>query len=216
MRLDTDIKADIIAELEEVEDSRHGLNLLDALMVEAVNVRDGAAQITLVFEDDRGDAERASIEAQIRDLTADVDGLASLHFDNMSATQLRRMDPLAWVPGSQPSQPTTPAAAAPTGGVLTLGALVAKAEEEAPDEDDEGINLYAGGGCGAGTKSVAAATPPRTSAQAVAPQTALLADGTVSLSAVEFANLVAENRVLKERLRVLSRLLRTVADDIEA
>lgn len=227
MRLDTDIKADIIGELEEVHDSRHGQNLLDALMVEAVAVRDGDAQITLVFEDDRTEAERQSIEAQIRELTADVDGLKSLHFDNMTATQLRRMDPLAFVPGQRSQDAPTVAPEAPDasvgapGGVLTLGALMANVEEPAPEEEpDSGLNLYAGGGCAAGTAPAATASQPsRTSppARATAPaqRTAVLADGMVTLTAEEFANLVAENRVLRERIRTLSNILHTLANDLE-
>jgi hypothetical protein len=219
MRLDTDIKADIIAELEEVHDARHGMNLLDALMVESVQVRDGEAQVTLVYEDDRTADERSDIETQIRELTSDVDGLGALHFENMTATELRRMDPLAWVPGQQPvsPQPTSPTPAA-TPATLTLGALMAKAEEDATAEEDaDGINLYAGGGCAAGTKSLPQPDPVAQRGQPLSPtpSTAVLADGMVSLTAIEFANLVAENRVLKERLRVVSRLLRTVADDIE-
>ena len=219
MRLDTDIKADIIAELEEVEDPRHSSNLLDALMVEGVIVRDGAAQVTLVFEDDRPQAQRDTIEAQIRAVTADIDGLVSLHFDNLSTTELRRMDPLAWVPG-QASAPAATEVAAPAAGLLTLGTLMARAEEEAPAEDDgEGLNLYAGGGCAAGTKVAptniarTAAVPP--SGEKAPARTAVLADGMVTLTAEEFANLVAENRVLRDRLRRLSGVLRALADDVE-
>jgi hypothetical protein len=66
------------------------------------------------------------------------------------------------------------------------------------------VNLYAGGGCAAGT-----------TAQPAADDTPVSADGTVTLSAAEFANLVAERRVIEERLRSVSERLRSIADEID-
>ena len=204
MRADGDIKADVIVELQEVHAPGLEDNILDALMVEDVQVSNGLARVTLVLSDNFEDDQREAVESQVHDVTADIAGLIAVELQTLTPAELRAADPLAWVPG----QPTAaPAAGTEEGQIqsLTLGQLMANvtaapASVPAPSS----VNLYAGGGCAAGT-----------TAQPAADDTPVSADGTVTLSAAEFANLVAERRVLEERLRSVSERLRSIADEFD-
>ncbi len=196
-RQDMDIKADLITELEDIRASHVDLNLLDALMVELVMVKKGKVELTLVFPDERLEQDRASLSETIEDHLEDIEGVESIAFINLSRTQLRKMDPLAWF-GDESDHPRaarssadlTPTVWAGQGAVLTLDALLSGTTGAVEAEDaSEGITLYSGGGCGAGTAPETAAPAPK--AQATLTPAAVLAE----LAPVEPAAPVAAARI---------------------
>jgi hypothetical protein len=160
-RQDMDIKADIIAELEEIRAPHTDASVLDAFMVESVTVQKGRAEITLVFPDDRLEQDREPLNHAIEDRMEDIDGVEALTFLNLSRAQMRARDPLASF-GELPAAPAL-APPAPAGAdVLTLDDLLANLPDEDPPAFEPtptpaSIPLYSGGGCAAGTAEVALA-----------------------------------------------------------
>lgn len=178
-RQDMDIKADIIAELEDVRAPHSDKNILDALMVEAISVKKGRAELTLVFPDARLEQDRGPLNAALEDRLAEIEGVQAITFVNLSREQLRRQDPLAWFGEAGDVQIATsssaapaPSAAPPAGGLLTLDALLSAVPEE-PEPQPSGsgatLELYNGGGCSIGTSEASLSSPAPQAAPAPTP-----------------------------------------------
>lgn len=168
-RQDMDIKADVIAELEDIDAPRGGLNVLDALMIEGVAVDKGAVLITVIHEDRSLSEDKAPLAADIREALEDIEDIAKVDFIHMTRSALRRSDPLASFGGESLVIPTLEEApkAAPEAAeeaapaALTLSALLSGVEE--PEEEEEApqksVEIYSGGGCSLGTNEINYTSP---------------------------------------------------------
>ena len=149
-RKDIEIKGEIIAELEDINDPQQDLNLLEALMVEQVEVLDGNVTITLVFEDQRTKKDRWDIENAIYDALEELEGIQDVNIISMMRSALDVAQNIDVVQDSASPGPSAAPSAAPSAPEETLDRGVAH-------------TVYSGGGCGAGTQ-VAIAPPVSVSA----------------------------------------------------
>src|SRR5690554_7864919 len=75
MKDDFSIKGEVIAVLEAIEDPTQGKNLLDAHMIEQVDVQSGVVDITVLVELGRTREERFSLEDSIYNKVEEIAGV---------------------------------------------------------------------------------------------------------------------------------------------
>ncbi|MEL6181494.1 MAG: iron-sulfur cluster assembly protein, partial [Myxococcota bacterium] len=152
-RDDNEIKGEIIGEIEEIEDPATGKSLLDALMVERVEVDKGHVTIDLVFDDDRPRQERWDIENEVQDAIEDIEGIEDIDIFAHTRSAVEAASDTS----SSPTEPEPESAP---------DAFAADAVEEDGERDGESrVSVYSGGGCSAGTvasPSVTVAAAPAT------------------------------------------------------
>lgn len=90
MKDDFTLKGDVIAALESIEDSAKGKNIVDAHMVEAVQVSAGVVDLTIIIEKDRSKDERFALEDKIYDAVEAVDGVREVKVKLMSPEAIKR------------------------------------------------------------------------------------------------------------------------------
>jgi ATP-binding protein involved in chromosome partitioning len=124
MKDDFSIKGDVIDALSQIEDQ--GKSIVDAHMVEEVDVNAGVVELTLVIAKDRPREERFALEDKISDALEAIGGVQEVKIKSMSPEALRREQsgqaapastaPKAAPAAAQPRQPALPASA-PVEGV---------------------------------------------------------------------------------------------------
>lgn len=165
-RQDPEIKADVIAELEDVQAPVGGRNVLDALMVEDIKVDRGLVSLVMVHPDERLAQDQEPLKNALEKALASIDGVAGVIVTHLSRSEMKARDPLAWFgdEAQEDAAPKAPKKERPSGGGLTLNALLKGAGCSADDvdvpliEEDEPasapLSLYSGGGCAAGNTEV--------------------------------------------------------------
>jgi ATP-binding protein involved in chromosome partitioning len=109
MKDDFSIKGEVISALETVDDPAKGSNVIDAHMVEKVDVEGGVVDITLVVDPSRERQERFAIEDAIYEAVEAIAGVGEVKVKTTTPKALEReanTDP------SAPSEAAAPAAAA--------------------------------------------------------------------------------------------------------
>jgi hypothetical protein len=237
MRQDSEIKSDVISELEDIDFGGSDESILDQLMVEEVNVDSGVVSVALVFADASTEAERNGLVAVVKDVCGDLEGVVTVAVKSLTVSQLG-----AGAGRVQNGVPK-PKSNGNAGGVLTMATLLGGLAEE-PEPESESQNLYTGGGCEVGTAIAPLiikgdVEPGPGPGQAEAPQTVVpaavkeqpsvapSADGHVVLTVAEYTELVRAKRELElrptfeehrralddvARLQALSRILGSASD----
>ena len=90
MKDDFAIKGDVIAALEEIVDDTAGKNLIDAHMVESVEVAAGVVDLTLIVEKGRSREDRFSLEDKVADAIEAVAGVSEVKVKMMSPQALEK------------------------------------------------------------------------------------------------------------------------------
>ena len=78
---DAAIKGSVIEALEKVQDPKSGSGLLDAHMIEGVEVADGKVTVELHFQDDRPPKERWAVEDLVYEALEGGDGISEIIID---------------------------------------------------------------------------------------------------------------------------------------
>ena len=107
MSTDFELKAKVIEALAEVTSQTAGTSILDARMVESVEVSGGVASVTVVFEDDADKKDRWSIEDAIADGVEAIEGIDDVNILGMTRSGFE---------GKETAKPAPPPAAAPPSG----------------------------------------------------------------------------------------------------
>lgn len=110
MKDDFTLKGEVIAALEGIEDPAKGKNIVDAHMVEAVNVAAGVVDLTIVIEKGRAREERVAMEDKIYELVESLDGVREVKIKMMSPEAIEKGASAAAAP-AQPAPSRAPAAA---------------------------------------------------------------------------------------------------------
>ena len=90
MKDDFSIKGDVISALEGVEDPAKGENVVNAHMVERVDVDGGVVDMTFVVESGRSRDERFALEDEIYETLEAIDGVREVKIKTMSPKALER------------------------------------------------------------------------------------------------------------------------------
>lgn len=113
MKDDFSIKGEVIAVLEAIEDPTQGKNLLDAHMIEQVDVQSGVVDITVLVELGRTREERFSLEDSIYNKVEEIAGVNEVKVKlttPKAVAQQKNADPLP--------EPKQPAAAKPKAAAI--------------------------------------------------------------------------------------------------
>lgn len=122
MKDDFSIKGEVISALETVEDPAKDTNILDAHMVEQVEVDGGVVDLTLVVEEERDRNERFALEDAIYDQLEAIAGVREVKIKTTTPKALEREQQAG------PAQPSPKAAS----GAAPSGAAGAKAGGQQP------------------------------------------------------------------------------------
>jgi len=90
MKDDFTIKGEVITALEEVEDPAKDQNVIDAHMIETVEVSGGVVDITFLVEAQRSRDERFALEDDIYDEVEAIDGVQEVKIKTMTPKALER------------------------------------------------------------------------------------------------------------------------------
>ena len=90
MKDDFSIKGEVISALEEIEDPEKGKNLVDAHMIENVEVDSGVVDIILEVEAGREREERFAIEDEIYDTVEAIGGVREIKIKTMTPKAIQR------------------------------------------------------------------------------------------------------------------------------
>jgi ATP-binding protein involved in chromosome partitioning len=90
MKDDFTLKGDVISALEGIEDPDKGENLLDAHMIEEVEVQGGVADLVLVVDSDRDRQARFDLEDAIYESVEALDGIREVKVKSMTPEALER------------------------------------------------------------------------------------------------------------------------------
>ena len=90
MKDDFSIKGEIISALEEIDDPEKGKNLVDAHMIENVEVDSGVVDIILEVEAGREREERFAIEDEIYDTVEAIGGVREIKIKTMTPKAIQR------------------------------------------------------------------------------------------------------------------------------
>ncbi|QDG50083.1 Mrp/NBP35 family ATP-binding protein [Persicimonas caeni] len=110
MKDDFSIKGEVISALETVEDSAKNKNIIDAHMVEQVDVDSGVVDITLVVEQGRDRNERFALEDAIYDAVEAIAGVQEVKVKTTTPKAIEREQ------NADSSAGSKAASAAPSGG----------------------------------------------------------------------------------------------------
>jgi ATP-binding protein involved in chromosome partitioning len=145
MKDDFSIKGEIIDALSAIQDG--GQSIVDAHMVEAVEVNGGVVDLTLVVGKDRAREERFALEDKINDAVEKIAGVREVKIKSMTPEALRREQT------GEPAPAAAPAAAAPK--AAAPGARQATMPASAPIEGVGKVIAVASGKGGVGKSTVA-------------------------------------------------------------
>jgi ATP-binding protein involved in chromosome partitioning len=130
MKDDFSIKGEVIAALETVIDPQAGNNVVEAHMVEAVDVAAGVVDITLTIQKGRSREERFALEDDIYDKVEAIGGVTEVKIKAMSPEAIQREasgEKPAPVPQPAPSAGAQPQAVPPSAPVEGVGKVIAVA-----------------------------------------------------------------------------------------
>jgi ATP-binding protein involved in chromosome partitioning len=116
MKDDFSIKGEVISALETVEDPAKDQNVLDAHMVEEVEVDGGVVDMTFVVESSRAREERFALEDDIYDTVEPIDGVREVKIKTMTPKALEREKTGGDESSSEEAGGGAPAAAQEGGG----------------------------------------------------------------------------------------------------
>lgn len=122
MKDDFSLKGEVIEILETVEDPSSEKNIVDAHMVEELEVEAGVVDITIVIEKGRDRDERFALEDAIYDAVEGIDGVREVKVKLMTPSALaREADPAASTssspaPQAPPQKPSSPSGEAASPG----------------------------------------------------------------------------------------------------
>lgn len=117
MKDDFSLKGEIIEALEAIEDPAKGKNIVDAHMVEEVDVNAGVVDLVVVIEKGRDRKERFDLEDAIYDTVEAVDGVREVKIKMMTPQALSKEgqeDSAAAPTADAPTAASKPAPAAPS------------------------------------------------------------------------------------------------------
>jgi len=115
MKDDFTLKGEVISALESIEDPAKGKNIVDAHMVEAVQVAAGVVDLTISIEKDRKREERVALEDAIYEVVEAVDGVRDVKIKLMTPEAIEREvtgTPEPAAPKAAPKAAAPPAQAA--------------------------------------------------------------------------------------------------------
>ena len=134
MPSDFELKSQIIEALDAVQSLTPDVNLLDARMVEKVEVTQGAAAVTIVFEDDVDKKDRWGVEDALADAVEAVEGVTDVDIIGLTrsgfegkATPMPQSTPTPAPSGPPPGNPSNIPETRPLEGV---GKVIAVAKEK--------------------------------------------------------------------------------------
>ena len=90
MKDDFSLKGEIIEALESITDTATNKNLVDAHMVEAVNVAAGIVDLVIIVAKDRAREDRIALEDAIYDTVEAVDGVREVKIKLMSPEAIKK------------------------------------------------------------------------------------------------------------------------------
>jgi len=90
MKDDFSIKGEVISHLEQIEDPAKDQNILDAHMVERVDVDGGVVDMTFIVESGRSRDERFALEDDIYETLEGIDGVREVKIKTMTPKALER------------------------------------------------------------------------------------------------------------------------------
>lgn len=147
MKDDFSLKGDVISALESIEDPAEGKNLVDAHMVEEVDVQRGVASVTLAVQLGRSHDERTALQESVTSALNAVDGVKEVKVRMTTPRALLEDDDDDPLP--EPTQPKQ-APAPPRGG--SQAAAIPQAE---PVQGVGKVIAVASGKGGVGKSTVA-------------------------------------------------------------
>lgn len=130
MKDDFSLKGEVIAALETIIDSATNKNLVEAHMVEAVNVSAGLVDLVIVVAKDRSREDRFALEDKIYDAVEKVDGVREVKIKLMSPQALEKeASGQTEAPKAAPAAPkAAPAASVPASAPIEgVGKVIAVA-----------------------------------------------------------------------------------------
>lgn len=145
MKDDRSIKGEVITALEEVQDPQAEKNVVDAHLVEELNVSGGVVDLVLVMEKGRDREERFAIEDEIYDRVEAITGVKEVKVKSMSPEALE---------AEQSGQ------AAPAGGPAPSGPSPGGPGPGGPGPGGPGAGGPGAGGPGPGGPGGGQAVPP--------------------------------------------------------
>lgn len=126
MKDDFSIKGEVIEALENVIDPAAGKSLVDAHVVEEVEVSGGVVEIVLVMEKGRDRKERFEIEDAVADQVEAIVGVNDVKIKTMTPDGLNAPQTSASPsPGPQAAQPKTSSAIPPSAPISGVGKVIA-------------------------------------------------------------------------------------------
>jgi ATP-binding protein involved in chromosome partitioning len=146
------LKGKVIEVLGGIQDKKSGKNLLDALMVERVEVKDGEASVTLVFPDDTPKDARWAVEDAVATAIEKLEGVTDVNVLGQTRSHIESGG------ASRPAAPPPPAASAAAGGHAHAPKGGAAASGQAQSKPLEGVGkviAVASGKGGVGKSTVA-------------------------------------------------------------
>ncbi|MEZ4461030.1 MAG: Mrp/NBP35 family ATP-binding protein [bacterium] len=147
MKDDFSLKGEVIAALESIMDSATQKNLVDAHMVEQVNVNAGLVDLVIVVDKGRSREDRFALEDAIYDTVEKVDGVREVKIKLMSPQAIEKEAAGEVAPKAAPAPAAAPKAAA---------APAASVPASAPIEGVGKVIAVASGKGGVGKSTVAA------------------------------------------------------------
>lgn len=145
MKDDFSLKGEIIEALESITDTATNKNLVEAHMVEAVNVAAGIVDLVIIVAKDRAREDRIALEDAIYDTIEAVDGVREVKIKLMSAEAIKK-EASGEVEAAPAPKPAAPKPAAAAGSVPS----------SSPIEGVSKVIAIASGKGGVGKSTVAA------------------------------------------------------------
>lgn len=150
MKDDFSLKGEVIDALSTIEDSATGKNLVDAHMIEAVDVDSGVADITLTVERTRSREDRFALEDSIYDKLEAIAGIQEVKIKSMSPEAIKREQS-----GEPPAAVSPPKQASTSASVGAPGSKQPTMPASAPVEGVGKVIAVASGKGGVGKSTVA-------------------------------------------------------------
>ncbi len=146
MKDDFSLKGEIIAALESIMDSATNKSLVDAHMVEAVNVAAGIVDLVIIVSKDRPREDRVALEDNIYDKIEAVDGVREVKIKLMSPEAIKK-EASGETEAAPAPKPAAPKPAPAAGGAVP---------SSSPIEGVSKVIAIASGKGGVGKSTVAA------------------------------------------------------------
>ncbi len=160
MKDDFSIKGEVISALESVEDPDKDKNLVDAHMIEEVEVDGGVVDMILVVQSGRDRDQRFALEDEIYDNVEPIDGVREVKVKTMTQKALERERQSDTGESVEAPESAEASANTPDGPTGAGGGTPAGAGGGAPAGAGGGAPAGAGGGMGGGAGPAAGGGAP--------------------------------------------------------